>query len=216
VHHLIHPSKAIERDIEMINRQKVNFIAMALILGTGVWSSASAQRTEQIQATNLNAGALQVADAQSTYGIRPADPSGSSPASSADYAARHAGHDGSTMGQSSTIQTAGGIRYVSGGIGESERTELNALSSQFNLHLLFATQGSGEYLSAVRVNILDAHNGPVLTAESKGPWFYAQLPPGDYSLEVTPTGRRGQDETQRKTVHLDGSGQARFDFYWKK
>lgn len=200
----------------MINQQRVTFIAMALILGTGVWSSASAQRTEQVQVTNLNAGALQVVDAQTTYGIRPADTSGASPASSADSATGHVGHDGSTMGHSSTIQSAGGIRYVSGGIGESERAELNALSSQFNLHLLFATQGSGEYLSAVRVNILDARSGPVLTAESKGPWFYAQLPPGDYSVEVTPTGRRGQDETQRKTVHLDGSGQARFDFYWQK
>ena len=200
----------------MINQQRVTFIAMALILGTGVWSSASAQRTEQVQVTNLNAGALQVVDAQTTYGIRPADTSGASPASSADAATGHVGHDGSTMGHSSTIQSAGGIRYVSGGIGESERAELNALSSQFNLHLLFATQGSGEYLSAVRVNILDARSGPVLTAESKGPWFYAQLPPGDYSVEVTPTGRRGQDETQRKTVHLDGSGQARFDFYWQK
>ncbi|MBK5966224.1 hypothetical protein CCR95_19580 [Thiocystis minor] len=200
----------------MINRQRVGFIAMALILGTGAWSSASAQRTEQVQVTKRSAGTLQVADAQTTYGIRPADTSASSPASSADSATGHVGHDGSTMGHSSTIQSAGGIRYVSGGIGESERNELNALSSQFNLHLLFATQGSGEYLSAVRVNILDTQDAPVLTAESKGPWFYAQLPPGDYSIEVTPTGRRGQDETQRKTVHLDGSSQARFDFYWKK
>ena len=196
----------------MINQQRVNFIVMALILGTA-WSSASAQRTEQVQATKLSGSALQLADAQTTYGIRPADTSGSSPSSSSDSAA---GDDASTMGRSSIIQTDGGIRYVSGGIGESERNELKAISSQFNLHLLFATQGSGEYLSAVRVNIVDARHGPVLTAESKGPWFYAQLPPGDYSVEVTPTGRRGQDETQRKTVHLDGSGQARFDFYWKK
>ena len=197
----------------MIKQQRLSVIAMALILGSGVWSSVSAQRTDQAQATNLSAGALQLADAQTTYGIRPADTNGSSSSPSSNSAASH---DGSTTVRSSKIQSDGNIRYVSGGIGESERAELNALSSQFNLHLLFATEGSGEYLSAVRVNILDARSGPVLTAESKGPWFYAQLPPGDYRVEVTPTGRRGQDETQRQTVHLDSSGQSRFDFYWKK
>ncbi len=82
--------------------------------------------------------------------------------------------------------------------------------------MLFATQGSGEYLSAVQVNILDARNGQVLSAESKGPWFFAQLPPGDYNLEVTPTGSRGQGETQRKTVRIDGSSRSRLDFYWNK
>ncbi len=81
---------------------------------------------------------------------------------------------------------------------------------------MFATQDSGEYLSAVQVTILGANQAPVLTAESSGPWFYAQLPPGDYSVEVTPTGRRGEDQTQRKAVHLDGSSQSKMDFYWNK
>lgn len=120
------------------------------------------------------------------------------------------------MEESSLIHTNGDIRYVSGGIGESERTELDALSGQFNLHMLFATQGSGEYLSAVQVTILDARNGQVLSAESKGPWFFAQLPPGGYSVEVTPTGLRGQGETQRKTVRIDGSSRSQLDFYWNK
>ncbi|MBK1642750.1 hypothetical protein CKO12_12900 [Chromatium okenii] len=172
----------------MNNQQKVIFIAMTMILSGGV---------------------LQLANAQTTYGIYPADTSNSAPVPGERF-------EGYAMEKSSTVQNTGGIRYVSGGVGESERNELKALSSQFNLHLLFATQGSGEYLSAVRVNILDARNTQVLTAESRGPWFYVQLPPGDYSLEVTPTGRRGQDETQRQNVHLDGSGQAHFDFYWKK
>lgn len=197
----------------MTNQQTLSFLAMAAILGTWAWSSASVQPTEQVPMTNLNAHAVQLADAQTTYGIRPAETGDAAPSASANS---HAGHDGFMIERSSTIKNEGDIRYVSGGVGESERAELNALSSQFNLHLLFATRGSGEYLSAVQVNILDARSGPVLSAESKGPWFYAQLPPGDYRVEVTPTGRRGQDETQRKTVHLDGSGQARFDFYWKK
>ena len=42
---------------------------------------------------------------------------------------------------------------MSGGVGEDERTALDALSNQFNLRLLFAMQGSVEYLSSVQVNI---------------------------------------------------------------
>ncbi|MEA3644282.1 MAG: carboxypeptidase regulatory-like domain-containing protein, partial [Lamprobacter sp.] len=107
--------------------------------------------------------------------------------------------------RSMVVANEGGIRHISGGVGENERTELKAMANEFNLHLMFATQGSGEYLSAVQVNVLDAKDGPVLTALSKGPWFYAQLPPGEYQVEVTPTGVRGDELTQRKVVRLDRS-----------
>ncbi|UHD16407.1 carboxypeptidase regulatory-like domain-containing protein [Thiocapsa bogorovii] len=155
---------------------------------------------------------MQLADASREWAIRPAD--GANPISQAPDAATPMGSPND--GPSSQIKTDGGIRYVSGGVGESERSELDALSPEFNLHLMFATQGSGEYLSAVRVNILDSNKRPVLTAESEGPWFYAQLPPGDYSVEVTPTGLRGEDQTQRKAVHLDVSSHSKMDFYWKQ
>ncbi|MGA7979294.1 MAG: hypothetical protein WCA32_03605 [Chromatiaceae bacterium] len=123
-------------------------------------------------------GVMQWGAASREWAIRPVD--GANPISQAPNAAMPIGAP--TDGQSSQIKTDGGIRYVSGGVGESERSERNALSNELNLHPMFATQGSGEYLSAVRVTILNAYKGPVLTAESKGPWFYAQLPPGDYSV----------------------------------
>lgn len=113
------------------------------------------------------------------------------------------------------VENEGGIRHISGGVGESERTQLNAMANEFNLHLMFATQGSGEYLSAVQVNVLDTKDSPVLTALSKGPWFYAQLPAGEYQVEVTPTGVRGDELTQRKVVRLDRSNSSQLDFYWK-
>ncbi len=109
------------------------------------------------------------------------------------------------------VRTDQGIRYISGGVGEGERAELNALSNQFNLRLLFAMQGSGEYLSAVQVNILDTHGGSVMSVKSKGPWFLAQLPPGDYMVEALTIDRT----SQQKKVHIEGSGQSRLDFYWR-
>jgi hypothetical protein len=30
------------------------------------------------------------------------------------------------------------------------------------------------------------------------------------------TGPRGEDQSRRKAVHLDGSNQSKMDFYWKK
>jgi len=102
-----------------------------------------------------------------------------------------------------------GIRYVSGGIGVSERDELNALSHQFNLRLLFAVQ-AGNYLADVRVNISDTRGETVFSAKSEGPWFFVQLPPGAYTVDVDALGR-----TQGQTVRISGGRQSRLNFFWR-
>jgi hypothetical protein len=161
------------------------------------------------------ARAMQMADASSNWAIRPAeevDPSMQMPGAESDIGGIPPPGDV----RSAEINSADGISYVSGGVGEGERARLSAVANDFNLHLMFATQGSGEYLSAVRVSILDTKNSPVLTAVSEGPWFYVQLAPGTYNVEVTPTGARGEGQTQRKTVNLGDSGRAQMDFYWKQ
>lgn len=106
------------------------------------------------------------------------------------------------------VQDYRGIRYASGGVGEGERAELNALSGQFNLRLLFAMQGSGDYLADIRVVIVGQRGETVLSAASNGPWFYAQLPPGAYTVEASTP-----DQTQRQSVTIN-AGQSRLNFYW--
>lgn len=108
------------------------------------------------------------------------------------------------------VQDHRGIRYASGGVGESERAELNVLSQQFNLRLLFAMQGSGDYLSDVRVNIIGARGETILSAKSNGPWFFAQLPPGVYTVDVDAMGR-----TQGQTVRISNARQSHLNFYWR-
>ncbi len=95
-------------------------------------------------------------------------------------------------------------------MGEGERAELNALSSRFNLRLLFAMQGSGSYVADVRVNVLDGRGELALTAQSKGPWFLIDLPPGTYTVEAETMG-----QAQRQTARLDGARQTRLNFYWR-
>ncbi len=102
-----------------------------------------------------------------------------------------------------------GIRYVSGGIGVTERDELNALSHQFNLRLLFAMQ-AGNYVADVQVNITGARGETVLSAKSDGPWFFAQLPPGAYTVNVDALGR-----TQGQAVRIGGGRQSRLNFFWR-
>lgn len=112
-------------------------------------------------------------------------------------------------GGSVQVQTEGNVRYASGGIGLSEREELGALSGQFNLRLMFAMHGSGNYLADVRIRILDPRGGAVLDATSRGPYFLVQLPSGRYTVEAEMLG-----QIQRQTT-LIGARQSQLNFYWR-
>jgi hypothetical protein len=202
----------------MAKMYKISRMAMALMLGGGVLPSVGAQPTVDASPTRDSDAPpryQEPAPATSAPLPRPNPDAGSEaaapPRPSPEAAA---GPDGSPTGGLPQVHSDRGIRYVSGGVGEGERAELEALSHQFNLRLLFAMQGSGEYLSAVRVNILDPRGETVLTAESKGPWFFAQLAPGDYTVEASIPGP-AQQQPQRQKTHIEGSGQSRLDFRWR-
>jgi hypothetical protein len=94
-------------------------------------------------------------------------------------------------------------------VGESERAALRALSDQFNVRLLFAIQESGKYLADVQITLMDASGRPILDAVARGPWFFAQLPPGAYRVQV-----QAQNRIQQQTVRVNDSRQARLNFYW--
>lgn len=175
----------------MARMHGISLMITALILGGGVLPSVGAQQTQTV-------------DAPPTY-------DSARPSQSPDAATDPNRPPPERLPQ---VHSDRGIHYVSGGVGEGERAALDAQSNQFNLRLLFAMQGSGEYLSAVRVNILDARGETILTAESKGPWFFAQLAPGDYTVEASVPGQ-AQQQPQRQTVHIQGSGQTRLDFRWR-
>jgi hypothetical protein len=89
--------------------------------------------------------------------------------------------------------TKTGIVFVSGGAGQSERTALSKEKNNFSFGLITAAKGSGVYLAAVRVRILNASTQqPVLEHTMDGPWLLANLPPGDYAVEASYTEAAGQ------------------------
>ncbi|MFZ1535963.1 MAG: hypothetical protein WAT23_01050 [Chromatiaceae bacterium] len=100
------------------------------------------------------------------------------------------------------------VPYASGGVGYDERDRMEAAKSQFNLRLMFAVTG-GEYLSGVKVHIQDTAGATLLDATSNGPWFYAQLPSGNYVLTLD---NRGKIKT--RNVNISAQGATIENFYW--
>lgn len=102
------------------------------------------------------------------------------------------------------------LKYMAGGVGLEER---NAMESQgakgYDLKLVFAIT-KGNYLSNVDVKINDQTGKPVISAESNGPWFYADLPKGNYTVVAN---HEGEQKTQKVTVN---GGLQRVVFHWKQ
>jgi hypothetical protein len=109
------------------------------------------------------------------------------------------------------VQTQGDINYVSGGIGGDEREALRKAAPNYNLHLLFAGEGGGEYLSSVKVTIVDQQGVVVLDAISNGPYFMAKISPGRYKVSAELGGGR----SQTRVVTVPPHGTLSTSFFWR-
>ncbi len=105
-------------------------------------------------------------------------------------------------------QTQNGITFTSGGIGSEGRDALRQVQGSYNLRLMFAVQGSGDYLSDVKVKVMDQHGATLVDATADGPYFLAQLKPGTYKITADSAGK-----TQTRSVTID-KGVAAASFYW--
>jgi hypothetical protein len=110
--------------------------------------------------------------------------------------------------QASPSASASRVPYASGGVGYDERAQMEATKSQFNLRLMFAIN-AGNYLSGVKVRIQETSGATLLDATSNGPWFYAQLPPGNYVLTLD---NRGKIKT--RNINIAAEEATVENFYW--
>ena len=108
-----------------------------------------------------------------------------------------------------TPQTQGDVTYISGGIGDEWQQSMEALRSQYNLHLLFAQTGTGAYFAYVPVEITDASGRTVLDATSQGPFLYARLRPGQYTVTASYLG-----QAQSKAAQMPAVGGIDLNFFW--
>jgi hypothetical protein len=106
-------------------------------------------------------------------------------------------------------QTQGNVTYVSGGIADDWQQAMESQRSQYNLHLLFAQIGTGAYFANLPVQITDSSGNTVLSAVSQGPFFYARLPAGRYTVTAS---HLGQPIT--KTAYVPAGGSVDLDYRW--
>ncbi len=107
-----------------------------------------------------------------------------------------------------SVQTAGRVAYVSGGVGTTSLDRLRSLAGDFNLKLVFALK-SGDYVSSVNVTIADAAGKQLLDTTSEGPWFLAKLPAGNYQVAATFAGK-----AEKRTVAVGSEKLKTVDFRW--
>lgn len=106
-------------------------------------------------------------------------------------------------------RSQGGVTYISGGIGLDDMEMLRELRPSYNLHILFASQGSGQYLAEVTVKLLDAKGETLLDATADGPYFYAKVSPGKYRIVA-----QSEGITLSKIVEVSAKGPVSESFYW--
>ena|SRR5664279_600666 len=107
-----------------------------------------------------------------------------------------------------TVQTAGGVSYVSGGVATDSIDRLTARTGEFNLKLVFALK-SGAYLSGVKVAIADAAGRTLVDTTSEGPWLLARLPAGNYQVTATYAGN-----AEKRPVTVGAEKLRTVDFRW--
>lgn len=109
--------------------------------------------------------------------------------------------------QEPRIEERDGTRFVSGGVGIDERAALERQARKFNLKMTFAAAQSGKYIADVAVVVRDTGNREILKTDTDGPWLFANLRPGTYTVSATFDGK-----TQVRRVSILES--RRVDSYW--
>lgn len=86
--------------------------------------------------------------------------------------------------------------------------QMDKLTGNFNLKLVFALN-SGNYVSDVRVKIMDAAGKTLLETTADGPLFMARLPKGRYQIAATLSGNTIKRQATVGTAPLNT-----VDFRW--
>ena len=98
--------------------------------------------------------------------------------------------------------------YLSGGIGTDEREALSEETKKFNLKIIFATKAKA-YLADIAVRIKDESGNNLVDATSDGPWFFASLAPGKYTVIATM-----KEEALSQKVEIKQGGTSTLYFFW--
>ncbi|NEX17852.1 MAG: carboxypeptidase regulatory-like domain-containing protein [Halochromatium sp.] len=105
--------------------------------------------------------------------------------------------------------TGGEVAFITGGVGASGRSEIEAVQDQYSLKLVFAYT-NGDFLAEVKVVIRDAAGNTLVSTDADGPWLLVKLPAGSYQVAATVDG-----ETKTEQVSVPASGLKTVNMLWK-
>jgi hypothetical protein len=106
-----------------------------------------------------------------------------------------------------TVQSSDGISYITGGVGDEELAFLKSQEDNYNVHILL-TSVNGEYMGDVALIFMDKAGNEILKIDSAGPFLYANLPAGAYTVEATSS----SGKVLKSKVVAGGKGKAVFRF----
>ena len=105
--------------------------------------------------------------------------------------------------------TIHGLKYMTGGVGLDERAAMEkAAKGNYNLQLVF-DETTGPYLANIMVDIQGKDGKHLVDTSTNGPWFFVELPNGQYKITVI---HAGKPEVRHLVV---GKNFQRVIFDWK-
>ena len=84
-----------------------------------------------------------------------------------------------------------GTPLLTGGVSEEEREAMRRDTAPYNVWLAFVERDTGNYVTGVKVSVVDTKENAVVDTVSDGPWLLAQVPPGQYKVRTAD----GQEQT---------------------
>jgi hypothetical protein len=103
-----------------------------------------------------------------------------------------------------------GIPYVSGGIGLESREALRSKEGEYNLIVILSLK-DGHYLGGAALTVRNQAGKTVLEVDAQGPWMFAKLPPGKYTVEA-----KADDTTRSKRIVIGKKAVKRVVLTWDK
>lgn len=105
-------------------------------------------------------------------------------------------------------QTANGVVYVNGGIGEASQRAMRRDAPNWPLRMTFSESATNDYVADVKLEVQNDAGKDILTLDDVGPITYIRLRPGAYRISAEHHGK-----LQVRSISV-GLG-TEVNFHWK-
>jgi len=108
------------------------------------------------------------------------------------------------------IHKQSGIQYVSGGVTDLERQEMQRIANRYPMQLILVVEGAAPEVRGVKITVKNIKGEKDIEAVSDGPLFYFNPPSGRWTMEAEYDG-----EKISRTVDLVGRRYIVLEFKFK-